>query len=61
MDVGDKFVSENKMDLALRVYTNITEIELNNPQYTRMLAYIMEKLNRIEDAISLYERIKKSR
>ena len=58
MDAG--FTLTDKT-LAHRILTNISEIDLNNPQFMRMLAYLLEMNGELELAIDMFERIWKLR
>jgi hypothetical protein len=61
MDAGNILAKYSNKTLAHRIFTNISEIDLSNPQFMRMLAYILEKNGELDLAIDLYERIWKLR
>lgn len=61
MDVGTRLFRLGDRIGALRLLSTIVEIEINNPNYLRALAYKLEELGELEYAINLYERILKLR
>lgn len=61
MDVGTRLFRLGDRVGALRLLSTIVEIDINNPNYLRALAYKLEELGELDYAINLYERILKLR
>ncbi len=61
VDVSDYLLSIGKKQEAIRVLSNISELETENPQMLRILAHRYEQLEAYELAISVFEAVKKMR
>lgn len=61
MDVADYFDSINERDLALQIVTNLIEIELDNHELIRALAYKLEYFKEFDLAVFVYEEVLKLR
>ncbi|WP_179377229.1 VIT domain-containing protein [Winogradskyella wichelsiae] len=57
LDIADFFETKNRIDLALRVATNLIEIELDNHELIRALAYKLEQYKKFDLAIYVYKNI----
>ncbi|WP_179336009.1 VIT domain-containing protein [Winogradskyella costae] len=57
LDVADFFETKNRIDLALRVATNLIEIELDNHELIRALAYKLEQYEKYDLAIYVYKNV----
>ncbi|WP_179349238.1 VIT domain-containing protein [Winogradskyella pacifica] len=57
LDVADFFETKNRIDLALRVATNLIEIELDNHELIRALAYKLEQYKKYDLAIYVYKTV----
>lgn len=55
------FYSHNAKALALRVLSNLEELNLEDPQLLRTLGHRLELWGELEDAIRVYRRVKKMR
>ncbi len=60
-DVADFFADQGKAGLALQVLTNLAELELENHELLRMLAYRLIQMQQSELAISLLQKVVKLR
>lgn len=58
MDVADMLMKLGKMPEAIRVLSNLAELELENPALLRILAHRLEQLKSLELAILTYEKVK---
>lgn len=56
-DVADFFVDQGKTELALQVLTNLAEMELENHELMRMLAYRLLQIKQYQLAIGLLRRV----
>jgi len=58
MDMADYFIDVvmNK-NLGLRILSNIAELKLENAQFLRVIAYKMEQLGQIDQAIKVFEKV----
>lgn len=61
MDVADMLAEQGKMQEAIRVLSNLAELELENPALLRILAHRLEQLKSLELAILTYEKVKNLR
>ncbi|MEZ0274611.1 MAG: DUF2135 domain-containing protein, partial [Roseimicrobium sp.] len=62
LDCADYFREEKKDDrLALRVLSNLAELELENAPLLRILAYRLQQLGRFDLAVPLFEEVLKMR
>ncbi|MCP4137806.1 MAG: DUF2135 domain-containing protein [bacterium] len=61
LDVADYFAEKKKKDLALRILSNIAEMELENPQLLRILAHRLAQLKHYKLAISVFEEVRDMR
>ncbi|QIF00188.1 VIT domain-containing protein [Roseimicrobium sp. ORNL1] len=62
LDCADYFREEKKDDrLALRVLSNLAEMELENAPLLRILAYRLQQLGRYDLAVPLFEEVLKTR
>lgn len=57
MDVADFFDKREARDKALSILTNLTEIELENYELLKVLAYKLEEYDRFDLAINIYKEI----
>lgn len=57
MDCADAFVEAGRRDLALRVLTNLAEIELENKQMMRILGYKLRYLGELPQAETVFRRV----
>ncbi len=57
LDVADFFDKRKNTELAIRILTNLVEIELNNYELLKALAYKLEYFNRYNLAIKVYKKI----
>ena len=55
------FYSHDAKELALRILSNLEELNLDDPQLLRALAHRLELWGELEDAIRVYRRVKKMR
>lgn len=61
VDVSDYFLKIGKKKEAIRVLSNIAELEMENPQMLRILAHRYEQIEAFDLAVSVFEEIKKMR
>lgn len=61
LDVADFFVENNQSEIALRVLSNIAEMELENHQLLRILGYRLMQLGYYKLAIAVFEEVLKIR
>ncbi len=61
LDVADFFMDKGKKDLALRVLSNIAEMELENHALLRILGYRLKQLGYYKLAICVFEEVLKIR
>ncbi|WP_341902171.1 VIT domain-containing protein [Fluviicola taffensis] len=61
VDVSDYFLKLGKKKEAIRILSNISELEMENPQMLRILAHRYEQMREYELAVSVFERVKKMR
>lgn len=61
IDVADFFLQHKETKLAMRVLSNIAELELENPQLLRILGHRLEQLKQYKLAISVFKEIKNLR
>lgn len=61
VDVADYFDSINEKDIALQVVTNLIEIELDNHELIKALAYKLEYFKEYHLAVFVYEEVLKLR
>jgi len=61
LDVADYFIEKGYKNIAIRVLSNIAEIDLENYELLRALAYKLEALNHNDDAVFVYKEILKIR
>ncbi|HLP56257.1 MAG TPA: VIT domain-containing protein [Fluviicola sp.] len=59
VDVADFFIKNKDSKTALRILSNIAEMELENPQMLRILGHRLEQLSYYKLAISVFEEVKK--
>jgi TonB-dependent SusC/RagA subfamily outer membrane receptor len=57
LDIADFFETKNRIDIALRIATNLIEIELDNHELIRALAYKLEQYNKYDLAIYVYKAV----
>lgn len=57
LDVADFFIEQNKEDLALRILSNIAEMELENHQLLRILGHRLMQLKYHKLAIFVFEQV----
>jgi len=61
LDVANFFIKQNEKETALRILSNIAEMNLENHELLRILAHRLEQLEYYELAIYVYEEIVKIR
>ena len=61
LDVSDLFLEKGKKELALRILSNIAEMELESHELLRVLAHRLEQLEYYDLAIMIYEEVAKIR
>lgn len=61
LDVSDHFLERKKKALALRILSNIAEMELENPQLLRILGHRLTQLNLYQPAIHIFREVLKMR
>ncbi|WP_299836810.1 VIT domain-containing protein [uncultured Tenacibaculum sp.] len=61
IDVADFFKNRARLNIAIQVLSNVAEIELDNYELLRSLAYKFEEYNMYPSAIHMYEQIVKLR
>ena len=57
LDVSDFFDQRGKSDTAITILTNLMEIELNNHEIMKALAYKLEYFGKYELAVTVYEKV----
>lgn len=57
LDIADFFESKKRIDIALRIATNLIEIELDNHELIRALAYKLEQYKKFDLAIYVYKAV----
>ena len=60
IDVSDYFMKENQA-IAIRILSNIAEIDINNYELLRAIAYKFEAIGKYEQALYLYKELLKIR
>ena len=61
VDVADFFIKNKESKTALRILSNIAEMELENPQLLGVLGHRLEQLGYYKLAISVFQEVKKMR
>ncbi len=61
LDVADFFLEKKKPGLALRILSNVAEMELENPQLLRILGYRLMQVGQPRLAVSVFEEVLKMR
>lgn len=61
IDVADFFIRNKENKTALRILSNIAEMELENPQLLRILGHRLEQLNYYDLSISVFKEVKEMR
>jgi hypothetical protein len=61
IDVADFFIKNKESKLALRILSNIAEMQLENPQLLRILGHRLEQLGYYQLAISVFQEVKTMR
>lgn len=61
LDVSDYFLTINERKIALKILSNIAEIEIENYELLRAIAYKFEALNEFNQALYIYKEILKIR
>jgi tetratricopeptide (TPR) repeat protein len=59
IDASDFFAKLEKTDLAIRILSNLAELELESPQLLRVLGEKLSDLNDNSDAVKVYEKVLK--
>jgi len=57
IDVSDFFDQQGNRDLAIRTLTNLSEIELNNHELLKALAYKLEYYKQYDLAVKIYQKV----
>jgi tetratricopeptide (TPR) repeat protein len=61
LDVADFFLEKKKSGLALRILSNVAEMELENPQLLRILGYRLMQVGQPRLAVAVFEEVLKMR
>ena len=61
LDVSDFFLEKKQPGLALRILSNVAEMELENPQLLRILGYRLMQVGRPKLAVAVFEEVLKMR
>ncbi|MDE0820256.1 MAG: DUF2135 domain-containing protein, partial [Opitutales bacterium] len=61
LDVADFFLEKKKSGLALRILSNVAEMELENPQLLRILGYRLMQVSQSRLAVFVFEEVLKMR
>ncbi len=61
LDVADFFTEKKHPGLALRILSNVAEMELENPQLLRILGYRLMQIGRPKLAVAVFEEVLKMR
>lgn len=61
LDVSDYFLEINKKEIALRILSNLVEMEIQSYKLMRVLAHRYEQLGEIEKAVDIYKKVAKLR
>ena len=61
LDVSDFFLEKKQPALALRILSNVAEMELENPQLLRILGYRLMQVGRPKLAVAVFEEVLKMR
>jgi hypothetical protein len=61
LDVSDFFLEQKQPRLALRILSNVAEMELENPQLLRILGYRLMQVGRPKLAVAVFEEVLKMR
>ena len=61
LDVSDFFLEKKQSGLALRILSNVAEMELENPQLLRILGYRLMQIGRPKLAVAVFEEVLKMR
>jgi tetratricopeptide (TPR) repeat protein len=56
-DCAENFFQKGQRDMALRILTSVAELELDNPQLLRMVAYKLDTEGELDLAIDLFEQV----
>ena len=57
LDCADFFLQNGQRALGLRVLSNLAEMDLQNRQVLRLLAYRLQQAGEIETALPVFERV----
>ncbi len=57
LDVADFFIDQNQLDLGLRILSNLAEMQLENRQILRVLAYRLVQAKRADLALPILQRV----
>ncbi|MDG5491855.1 VIT domain-containing protein [Psychroserpens sp. SPM9] len=57
LDVADFFESKNESEIAIQILTNLIEIDIDNHELMRALAYKLEAMQNYESAVYVYEAV----
>ena len=57
LDVSDFFLEKKQPGLALRILSNVAEMELENPQLLRILGYRLMQIGRPKLAVAVFEEV----
>jgi tetratricopeptide (TPR) repeat protein len=61
LDLADFFTEKKESGLALRILSNVAEMELENPQLLRILGYRLMQIGRYKLAVAVFEEVLKMR
>ena len=61
LDASDFFLDKKQPGLALRILSNVAEMELENPQLLRILGYRLMQIGRPKLAVSVFKEVLKMR
>jgi tetratricopeptide (TPR) repeat protein len=57
LDISDFFLEKKQPGLALRILSNVAEMELENPQLLRILGYRLMQIGRPKLAVAVFEEV----
>jgi len=61
LDCADFFLRQGDHELAIRILTDISEMQLESPQLLRVLAHRLEQIGELDLAIDVFEKVLKMR
>ncbi len=61
IDVADYFIELKQPKIALRILSNLAEMELENPQLLRVLAHKLDQMNELNLSVAVFKEVKNLR